>query len=261
MVERSVIPVLPLDAGLRTAGRFDVHMTQSAASGGPSRFRLCASLSIFAAAVFLSLTMLISRSSALVGWDRRISHLAVDHRTASMSSVAKITTQLGSGWAVIPIVIGAFALLMHHRRRVEAALLVASSLGTSGLVQLLKWNIGRSRPPSAQRLMHADGFAFPSGHSAQSIACYAALGVIVAGSARSSAVRKAAYVAAVAIALAVGWSRVYLGVHWATDVLGGWLLACTWLLALLAGREWTRSLTAKGGTLLSGPNALQRQRR
>jgi undecaprenyl-diphosphatase len=80
----------------------------------------------------------------------------------------------------------------------------------------------------------AHGLAFPSGHSAQAVALYGALAWLAWELGRPRRTRIWACCAAAGIAFAVGLTRVYLGVHWPTDVVGGWLLGIGWL-ALLIG--------------------------
>ena len=100
----------------------------------------------------------------------------------------------------------------------------------------MKVIVERARPDGAEALATAGGYAFPSGHSATAVALYGALALIVArhGDARA---RRAAIAAAVALSVLVGVTRVYLGVHYPTDVLAGWLLggavlAVAWRLAV-----------------------------
>jgi len=114
--------------------------------------------------------------------------------------------------------------------------LSCANTATQAIVTLVKVIVERARPDSAEALSHAGGYAFPSGHSATAVVVYGALALIAArrGGARA---RAAAIVAAVALAGLVGITRVYLGVHFPSDVLAGWLLggavlAVVWRLAV-----------------------------
>lgn len=131
------------------------------------------------------------------------------------------------------------ALVRKGQRRI--ALVVAlSSIGTVVLVSVTKRFVARARPPVADHLVSAHGLAFPSGHSAQSVACYGALAWVVWVLGQKRRTRMYAVAGAAATALLVGLSRVYLGVHWPSDVVSGWLLATGWLSALVGASHIRR---------------------
>jgi undecaprenyl-diphosphatase len=111
--------------------------------------------------------------------------------------------------------------------------MVASTCGAALLVLSVKTLVGRPRPASIDRLVTVSGPAFPSGHAAQSIACYGAVAVVVVWLVRSPLLRAVVAVGAVALGLLVGASRAYLGVHWPSDVVAGWFLAIAWLSGLV----------------------------
>ena len=188
------------------------------------------------AAAFLKLADSVRESELAVRLDRNALDFVVHHRVAWISRIARFATLLGSAWVVVIVILAAAAVLVRLHRPIDALFVALSSAGTAGLVAVVKHVVGRSRPVAADRLVAAGGAAFPSGHAAQSVACYAALAVVVATTSRTTKVRVLAWVSAATIALVVGASRVYLGVHWPSDVVSGWLLAGGWLLTLVGLR-------------------------
>ncbi len=187
----------------------------------------------------------VRESETVVHLDEHVLRFVLGHRNGFLSGAARAVTQLGSGWVVAPLVTTvALLLLLRANRRGAALLLVASSAGTAILVEILKRVVARARPPAIDQLVRAHGAAFPSGHSAQSVACYGAL-AYVAWTVAQSRVRWLAVAGACVVALLVGASRVYLGVHWLSDVVSGWLVGLGWLSALI-GVASTRGLRPDG---------------
>jgi undecaprenyl-diphosphatase len=144
-------------------------------------------------------------------------------------------TSLGS-IAVLAIVTLATGGFMFMRGQSVRAMALAVGLG-GGVVlsETLKSVFERTRPPEAFRAAEALNYSFPSGHALLSTVVYLTLGAMLAGAVRRG--RLKAYILGVSITLAVlvGASRVYLGVHWASDVLAGWCVgamwaACCWLV-------------------------------
>ncbi|MGC4935681.1 phosphatase PAP2 family protein [Gordonia sp. DT30] len=154
----------------------------------------------------------------------------VDGRTQPWVGLAHAVTFLGNTLTLtILCVVVAVALLM--RRRVdEAVLLVVGSLLGWVIMVALKDVVGRDRPPASGRLLHIESFSFPSGHAMMSMVVYCLLAVVAYRS--SSWVRHHDWVliAAPLLSMAIGITRVYLGVHWATDVLAGWMCGALWVL-------------------------------
>lgn len=155
-------------------------------------------------------------------------------------------TALGSVTVLGLIILLAFALLASLRRWSEGALLLAGAGGGLLISQGLKRVFGRERPELAYRAVEAVNASFPSGHAMLSAVVFLTLGVLTARFADRRRVRVLAMSAAVLLSLLVGASRVYLGVHWASDVMAGWCvgaawaMAC-WLAAYLVQRRFTPS--------------------
>jgi undecaprenyl-diphosphatase len=136
------------------------------------------------------------------------------------------------GVAVLLVVIGAAAGFLAMNRAWHAMwLTLASSLGGLVLGVLLKGLFDRPRPDVVPHLMRAGSSSFPSGHSLNSAVVYLTLGLILAEVGRTR--RQKAYFVLLALTLTglVGFSRVYLGVHYPTDVLAGWLAGSAWALS------------------------------
>lgn len=138
-------------------------------------------------------------------------------------------TMIGAAIVRVPLAIGATLWLVARRRARDALALAGAVAIGLAILPLVKELIGRPRPDPAWWLVAASRESFPSGHATGAMLLYPLLGAIAGG-------RRAA-VAGIVLALLIGLSRVYLGVHWASDVLGGWLLGGAGALAALALRR------------------------
>lgn len=144
--------------------------------------------------------------------------------------VMRAVTTLGSPVVLDGVFVIALVVLLLAGRRRHVLFLVLASPGAVLLGQILKPAVARVRP-AGLHLTHAGGFSWPSGHAGDSLALYGAL-LIIGLSARPAPrwlVYAAAGVTALVVAL-IGVSRVYLGVHYPSDVAAGWALVGTWLV-------------------------------
>jgi undecaprenyl-diphosphatase len=120
-------------------------------------------------------------------------------------------------------------LLLDHKRR--AAVFVVSAVGSGLLLStLLKHGFDRPRPDLVPHGSHVYSASFPSGHAMMSAITYLTLGVLLARTVADRRLRLYLVSLAVLLTAAVGVSRVYLGVHWPTDVLAGWTLGGCWAI-------------------------------
>lgn len=205
--------------------------------GRPARppwFRLLLPVA-FAGAFTLLAWYVLARHGVPHAVDTGPHRWSVAHRPHAMATTARIVTDSGTGpFPSLAAALGGWlAGGRTGRRGLAAALLaVAALIAGQSVRTLLMLALHRPRPPAADWAAGASGNSFPSGHTSSSAM---AAGLLVWGLLRALG-RVAGRIAAagcVLIAVAVGCTRVYLGVHWPTDVLGGWLFAACWLSAAL----------------------------
>ncbi len=151
-----------------------------------------------------------------------------------LTTALEAVTEAGGVLVLAPLVIvgGLLARRVTHSW-LPMMILVLCLTGAALLDDVVKPLIGRPRPRVGPILVRSTDFAFPSGHATQSAAVYGALAYVLSGCVRSWRPKVAFWTAALVVVLLVGFSRVYLGVHWATDVLGGFALGGVWLAAVL----------------------------
>ncbi|GHI03800.1 phosphoesterase [Streptomyces cellostaticus] len=173
---------------------------------------------------------------------------SVGHRPEMAVAVARGLTATGTG--VVPYALVVLAGLLAgrtRRRRLVGALLAAATLATGqavryGVMEL----VARARPPYADWQTHASGWSFPSGHT--TTAALTAGLVILALCLRAPHGHVPLCLAVACWGAGVGLTRVFLGVHWFTDVLGGWLFAVGWLGLWVCAAAWWLPLRLIPGT-------------
>lgn len=191
---------------------------------------------VFAGGAFLvviGLRIAIAHDGVVVQTDHRVLRWIVGHRSAWTTTLMRTITTLGDVRVVILVGAVTVALLVAAHRRALAVALLVSSAGTWLLVNVTKRLVQRPRPPEVFRLVNARGWSFPSGHAGQAAAMYLAIAVIAWIVLRDTRIRWVVAVTFGTLALAIGSSRVYLGVHWLSDVVAGWSLGLAWFLTVL----------------------------
>jgi len=161
--------------------------------------------------------------------------------SAPLTMTMRGLTQLGS--PLVLITFGAaivWRLLVLGRRR-AAVILIVACLGAEAFSETMKLVFRRPRPEAFFGLAEPSTYSFPSGHSVMSACFYGVLAALLTVRMASRAARIAIWAGASLLALAIGFSRVYLGVHYPTDVLAGYATAAIWVGSVRAGYEiWLR---------------------
>jgi undecaprenyl-diphosphatase len=199
-------------------------------------------LVVLAGGLLLALLAVVVRSSdALAGIDSSVADWAHRHGSAWSHDALTLVTRLGEVWVVVPVAILVAAVeITRTRNRWVVPFLLIVILGDHLLTNAVKELIDRARP-TIEAVAATLGPSFPSGHTSTAAASWAAF-ALVAGRWWGPRAWPALAGAAVGIAVAVALSRVFLDVHWLTDVLGGLALGWAWFAACAI---------AFGGRLLS----------
>lgn len=159
------------------------------------------------------------------GLDEQAYHALYAGIDPAFTRNARLLTRLGSWTTLVPLTVIA-AIFLAYRRRMRAALLLIMVFGGRLLVEIQKVIVDRPRPGVSPHLEAVHSMSFPSGHSANAMITYLAIAMLLPVPQRMRAILVGI---ALAIALQVGWSRVALGVHWPSDVVGGWAFGIFWV--------------------------------
>jgi membrane-associated phospholipid phosphatase len=195
---------------------------------------------VAAVTAFLAVLASIGEHDYLASWDQPILLFAVAHRTAALTLFFTAVTNIGSGVGLFAIAAAVCALVCWRRRSAWPAILVlVTVLGSVAFNNSVKNLVHRDRPSAGYWLAQPGGYAYPSGHAMNSAATYGILAYVTFQLVSALWAKIAIVVTSTVLALAIGASRIYLGVHWFTDVIGGFLAGLGWMtLVILALRVW-----------------------
>jgi membrane-associated phospholipid phosphatase len=215
-------------------------------------FVVCGAFAALAGQVYDAVT----EADGIAVLDQPALHAAMAVRTPDLSLAVTWFTDLGGPipmTLMVTVAAVAFALL---QRSWEPLMLTAvAAAGSVAMTVIAKAAVGRARPPFIDAVPPFESsFSFPSGHSLNSMALAGVLAYLAVTQWAHRWVRAAAATTALLFAVAMGLSRVYLGHHWFTDVLGAWALALAWLTVVVtahrlyvrAGRAGRRPGRARG---------------
>jgi undecaprenyl-diphosphatase len=198
-------------------------------------FAVCAGFATLAGQVYDAVT----EADGIAVLDMPALDAALAVRSPGLTRAVVWLTDLGGPVLLSLIVTLAALALAGLRRSFEPVVVTAvTAAGSVGLTVIAKAAVGRSRPPFIDAVPPFESsFSFPSGHSLNSMALAGVLAYLATAQLARWWARAAAVTVALVFAVAVGLSRVYLGHHWFTDVLGAWAIALAWLAVVVTAHR------------------------
>ena len=188
------------------------------------------------AATVAVLGLAIAHGAGIVHLDVVANRAIHSHAAQPLTGWVFLVTTLGATPVLIAVTLAAaIGLAARGRWRAGLAIVLAYAV-TDATVAIVKLIVSRPRP--AEHLTEPSGFSFPSGHSAMSVAVYGCLAFALARGCRRGGARAAFVLAGVAVVALIGLSRIYLGAHYPSDVLAGWITGAAIMIPawLVAGR-------------------------
>ena len=160
------------------------------------------------------------------------------HTTRSGDKIFTFVTLIGSPGAMAVVGAGGALLIVLRRKWLVLAAWVAAFTGAGLLSLILKIIIHRPRPAGAAAFLHGETFSFPSGHALGSLVGYGMLAYVIGSTwIEGASARLSLIVATAVLVVAIGISRLYLGVHYFSDVVGGYAAGLLWLSACISGLQ------------------------
>ncbi len=218
-------------------------------------FLTLAFLGAAAFAAFIGFGKLVAEGVTL-SFDDSVLRWFAAHRTATATYVALSLTSLGSEVVLIALVLVASVFLWATRHHYSVYLLLIGAFGAWGLSALLKEVFERPRPSIVSHLVIVHSDSFPSGHAMHSMVVYASIALLVARLAPGRSLRTLTWTVAILLIAGIGTSRLYLGVHYPSDVAAGYVAGLAWIAFVAAGLAGARYLSARNPAIESAERDL-----
>ncbi|MFD2181347.1 phosphatase PAP2 family protein [Rhodoplanes azumiensis] len=167
---------------------------------------------------------------AILTFLRNPADLADPVGPAWLEKAIRDLTALGSVTVLTLLTVLVLGYLVIDGKRAAALFVLVSVAGGALLIDGIKLVVARPRPDLVAHMVDVSTYSFPSGHATASAVVFLTLGVLLARIGRRRRVKAYVIGTAIALTLAIGASRVYLGVHWPSDVLAGWCLGAAWAM-------------------------------
>ncbi|GFZ26596.1 phosphatase PAP2 family protein [Lactobacillus corticis] len=181
------------------------------------------------AVIFTVWALLVSSNSAIIhSFDSAVIGV-VYNNNATLIQFTSIFTNIGNTSSVIAETVVVFVVLLWRKHKQEAYFLAGTMICANGYNWVLKHLVQRARP-TVHHLVHADGYSFPSGHSVGSATLFGCLIIITCILVQRRSIKIILNTIWFIFPLVIGYTRIFLHVHYPSDVLGGWLEGITFVL-------------------------------
>lgn len=167
----------------------------------------------------------------LDAFDDAVRYRVYSMRSDKLTAFWKFITHSGDRYVVI--LLGVILLLMKSLREKYGVKFAIAALSSTALYQIMKYIFQRPRPDLALRLIEQGGYSFPSGHSMNCLVSYGILIYLLLKYCENRRLAKILSVGLGLLTILIGFSRVYVGVHYPTDIIGGWSLGIAVLVAMI----------------------------
>jgi membrane-associated phospholipid phosphatase len=202
----------------------------------PGRWEQWPAIGVVGFVGFVVLALLLVFGTVISQLDQQLLAAVISLRTPELTAFASAVTRLGSTPMVAYLGLAAAVVLWLRSRSIVLPIaLLAALAATESLVTILKIALDRPRPPAGLVVgVPLSDDAFPSGHTTDGSTLVVLTAAMLALTCGNAIVRWLLMISGCALALLIGCSRTYLGLHWPSDVLGGWLLAATMVSVTMA---------------------------
>lgn len=189
-------------------------------------------LIFFSAFIFLLFAVVYSGGKITI--DQQIYLYTKNFHQPVLTEIMLFATLIGSSSCVIFLLALLAVIFWKYKKINFVFILILSAGGGEVLVAGIKHLVTRARPPVSGFLTLADGYSFPSGHSFVAISFYGLLAYLLISNLKNKSKKVAVFCLSLFLILSIGFSRIYLGVHWLTDVLGSYALGLSWLVIVIS---------------------------
>ena len=198
------------------------------------KFKIYGVIIFIAVLVFIGVAVGV-QTGYLDGFDDAVRYRVYSIRNEKLTMFWKFITH--SGDSEIVIMLGIVLLLVKSLRNKYGVKFAIAALSSTAIYQGMKYIFQRPRPDIALRLIEESGYSFPSGHSMNCLVSYGILAYLLLRYCENRKLAKLLSIGLGLIIILIGLSRVYVGVHFPTDVIGGWSLGIAVLVAMMYAFE------------------------